>query len=579
MSSLSRLICPATSLTSSPSSACNFQPHKISSPIHFPRRTYNPKIACKSTSDDSQKPNSSRREVLISLGGLYGVTTSLGMNYSALAAPVQAPDISKCGSPEDLPSGATPVNCCPPYKGQIVDFKLPPKSAPLRVRPAAHAVDEEYIAKYTKAIELMKALPADDPRNFTQQANVHCAYCDGAYDQVGFPDLELQIHNSWLFFPWHRFYLYFHERILGKLIGDDTFAIPFWNWDARAGMQLPALYANPSSSLYDELRDAKHQPPFPINLDYDLTDPTFTKDEQIDHNLKIMYRQVLSNGKTPELYMGSAYRAGDQPNPGAGSLENTPHGNVHIWTGDRNQPNVEDMGTFYSAARDPIFFAHHANIDRMWYVWKKLGGKHRDFTDSDWLNTTFLFYDENAQLVRVKVKDCLDNKAMRFKYQDVDIPWLNSRPTPKKAKTDQTSAPAFTEPSFPVTIDQPVTATISRPKVSRSSKDKDDEEEVLIVEGIKLDHDKFIKFDVYINATDDDDITPNASEFAGSFVHLPHKHKNGKTEMKLETVLKLGITDLLEDIGAEDDPTVFVTLVPRSKDKVSVGGIRISFST
>lgn len=83
---------------------------------------------------------------------------------------------------------------------------------------------------------------------------------------------------------------------------------------------------------------------------------------------------------------------------------------------------------------------------------------------------------------------------------------------------------------------------------------------------------------MYINATDDDDITPNESEFAGSFVHVPHKHKKGKKEMKLETVLKLGITDLLEDIGAEDDPTVFVTLVPRSKDKVSVGGIRIAFS-
>lgn len=288
MSSFPKLLTsPAISLHPSHSSACNFQPHKP-----FPRRTYNPRIACKSASDDSQKPNSGRREVLIGLGGLYGVSTGLGMNRSASAAPIQAPDISKCGPPEDLPSTAKPTNCCPPFKGSIVDFKLPPKSEPLRVRPAAHAVDKAYIAKYAKAIELMKALPANDPRNFTQQANVHCAYCDGAYDQVGFPDLELQVHNSWLFFPWHRYYLFFYERILGKLIGDDTFALPFWNWDAPPGMQLPALYANPSSSLYDKLRDAKHQPPYPIDLDYNGTDPTLSKDQQIDHNLKIMYRQV-----------------------------------------------------------------------------------------------------------------------------------------------------------------------------------------------------------------------------------------------------------------------------------------------
>nr|AWO14304.1 polyphenol oxidase [Eleocharis dulcis] len=576
MSSLFKLNSPTTS--SFHSSACSFQPHKFSSHLYFPRRTDNPTIACKGTSDDNQKPNSSRREVLIGLGGLYGVSTSLGMNHSASASPIQAPDISKCEAPRDLPATAAKTNCCPPFKGQsIVDFKLPRKSEPLRVRRPAHAVDKEYIAKYTKAVELMKGLSADDPRNFTQQANVHCAYCDGAYDQVGFPDLELQIHNSWLFFPWHRFYLYFNERILGKLIGDDTFALPFWNWDAPAGMQIPAMYTNTSSSLYDKLRNPNHQPPHLINLDYNGTEPTYTRDQQIDHNLKIMYRQVISNGKTAELFMGSTYRAGDKPNPGQGALENVPHGNVHFWTGDTvNQPNGEDMGNFYSAGRDPIFFAHHANVDRMWYVWKRLGGKHQDFTDSDWLNTSFYFYDENAQLVRVQVKDCLDNEAMRFTYQDVDIPWRNSRPTP--TSTGKTPATASTVTSFPVTLDKPVTTTISRPKVSRSSTDKEDEEEVLIIEGIKLEHTKFIKFDVYINATEDDDITPNASEFAGSFVHLPHKHNKGNKAPQHETVLKLAISDLLEDIKAEDDPTILVTLVPRSKATASIGSIKIGFS-
>ncbi|EMS64469.1 Polyphenol oxidase, chloroplastic [Triticum urartu] len=105
----------------------------------------------------------------------------------------------------------------------------------------------------------MKQLPADDPRSFEQQWHVHCAYCDAAYDQVGFPDLELQIHNCWLFFPWHRFYLYFHERILGKLIGDDTFALPFWNWDAPAGMTLPAIYAERAVSRSRREKDDEEE--------------------------------------------------------------------------------------------------------------------------------------------------------------------------------------------------------------------------------------------------------------------------------------------------------------------------------
>ena len=122
---------------------------------------------------------------------------------------------------------------------------------------------------------------------------------------------------------------------------------------------------------------------------------------------------MISNGKTTELFMGAPFRAGDKPSPGKGSIETTPHGPVHEWTGDRTQPNIEDMGTLYSAAWDPIFFAHHSNIDRLWNVWKDLGGgKHKDFTDKDWLDSSFLFYDENAQLVRVKVKDCLENEKL-----------------------------------------------------------------------------------------------------------------------------------------------------------------------
>ncbi|KAE7995626.1 hypothetical protein FH972_000401 [Carpinus fangiana] len=68
---------------------------------------------------------------------------------------------------------------------------------------------------------------------------------------------------------------------------------------------------------------------------------------------------------------------------------------------------------------------------------------------------------------------------------------------------------------------------------------------------------------------------PNKSEFAGSFVNVPHKHKHGK---KLNTILRLGISDLLEDLDAEDDDTVVVTLVPRyGKGLPPLVGSRLSF--
>ncbi|XP_027932205.1 polyphenol oxidase A1, chloroplastic-like [Vigna unguiculata] len=564
-----------------------------SAKIRKPKHVHLPRVKC-SGNENNQTPNPSeeelahmignRRNVLVGLGGLCGAVT-LNNNPFAFAAPISPPDLTTCGPP-DLPGGVKPTNCCPPYS-KIIDFKFPPSNQPLRVRPAAHLVTDDYLAKYKKALDLMKKLPPKDPRNFMQQANVHCAYCDGAYHQVGFPDLDLQVHNSWLFFPFHRWYLYFYERILGSLINDPTFALPFWNWDAPRGMKLPSIYAERKSPLYDPLRNPNHQPPTLVDLDFDLDDPD--ADGKISSNLTIMYRQVVSNGKTPRLFLGNAYRAGDEPDPGGGSVENVPHGPVHLWTGDLNQPNNENMETFYSAARDPIFYSHHSNIDRLWSVWKTLGGKRRDFTDSDWLESGFLFYDENKNLVRVKVKDCLDTRKLGYVYQDVDIPWLNSKPSPRKSRARKVAfaenfgvgaaqaAETSRSVKFPLVLDSVVSTRVKRPNKSRSKKEKEEEEEVLVIEGIEFDRNTPVKFDVFVNDEDDTQIRADNTEFAGSFVSVPHTHKHKNKNIK--TYLRLGLTDLLEELEAEDDDSVMVTLVPRyGKGRVKIRNIKIELN-
>ncbi|KAK2969843.1 hypothetical protein RJ640_030152 [Escallonia rubra] len=556
------------------------------------RRSRRYKVLCQAK-DGEQNPSASpknvdaspgkfdRRDLLIGLGGLYGAAGTFGSDPFALAAPLSAPDTARCHA-ADLPAGARQTSCCPPPATKILDFKVPPPANALRVRPAAHLASKEYIAKYYKAIELMKALPQDDPRSFTQQANVHCAYCNGAYDQVGFPNLDLQVHNSWLFFPFHRHYLYFFEKILGKLINDPTFAMPYWAWDTPNGMQMPTIFSDPNSPAYDSLRDKKHQPPNMIDLDYNGSDANTSNQQQLSQNLTIMYRQMVSSARTARLFLGSPYRAGDEPNPGAGSLENIPHGPIHIWSGDRTQPNLEDMGNFYSAARDPIFYAHHSNVDRMWTLWKTLGGRRQDFTDSDWLDASFVFYDENAQMVRVKVRDCLDNTKLGYTYQEVDTPWVSSRPTPrvtkvmrkiKKLGVANAAETSRVKDVFPRKLDKVIKVMVPRPKKSRSKKEKDEEEEILVIEGIEVTRDVFVKFDVFINDEDEKTSGPDKTEFAGSFVNVPHKHKHDK---RVKTKLRLGITELMEDLGAEDDDNVLVTLVPRfGEGVVTIGGIKI----
>ncbi|KAM3370334.1 hypothetical protein ACQJBY_017936 [Aegilops geniculata] len=527
------------------------------------------RVTCKATGGRVD-----RRDVLLGLGSAAAAGLGTQRGRGAIAAPIQAPDLGNC-NPPDLPNTAPDTNCCPTSGTGIIDFALPPaSSAPLRVRPAAHLADAEHLAKYERAVALMKQLPADDPRSFEQQWRVHCAYCDGAYDQVGFPDLEIQVHNCWLFFPWHRFYLYFHERILGKLIGDDTFTLPFWNWDAPAGMTLPAIYANRSSPLYNERRNPAHQPPFSVDLDYNEVDVIIPTDEQIDQNLNIMYRQMVSGAKKTRLFMGQPYRAGDQPDPGAGSVENVPHGTMHTWTGDPAQPNNEDMGNFYSAARDPIFFAHHGNIDRLWHVWRGLRPSNTDFADADWLDTAFLFYDEEARPVRVRVRDCLDPAAMGYAYQDVGLPWLDAKPAKRSRRT-----PAPAAGALPATLRETVRVTVTRPQVSRSDKEKEEAEEVLIIEGIQVaDHFKFVKFDVLVNAPESGGDA--ASGYcAGSVAMTPHMVRTNKKKGSMKTVARFGVCDLMDNIGADGAKTVVVSLVPRcGGELVTVGGVSIGYT-
>ncbi|QCD76719.1 polyphenol oxidase [Vigna unguiculata] len=125
---------------------------------------------------------------------------------------------------------------------------------------------------------------------------------------------------------------------------------------------------------------------------------------------------------------------------------------------------------------------------------------------------------------------------------------------------------------FPVILDSSVSTVVKRPK---KNKNKREEEEVLVIEGIEFERGLVVKFDVYIKDKDNVAGGPTKAEFAGSFMSMAHhKHKMMKTKFML------GISELLEDLDAEDDEYLFVTLVPKmGKGHVTVQGIKIEFQS
>jgi polyphenol oxidase len=163
---------------------------------------------------------------------------------------------------------------------------------------------------------------------------------------------------------------------------------------------------------------------------------------------------------------------------------------------------------------------------------------------------------------------------MGYGYQDVGLPWLDAKPAKKSAVT-----PAPAAGALPATLGETVRVTVTRPRVSRTRKEKDEEEEVLIVEGIEIaDHFKFVKFDVLVNEPQSG--AGMATDYcAGSVALTPHMVRQNKKKGSVKTVARFGVCDLMDNIGADGDKTVVVSLVPRcGGELVTVGGVSIGYT-
>lgn len=286
-----------------------------------------------------------------------------------------------------------PERCAPPASGKPPEPFTPNMKLDVGVRKSASMLSESEVARLRKAYQALRDLRTkdpSDPRGWLQQGNVHCWNCGG-----GTKDTDaVEIHGSWLFLPWHRAYLYFHERILATLIQDPTFRLPYWDWDISTRNALPPPYAAPTgNSLFDANRNAQSGDRVP----------------SLVAGPRIM--QGVMNAPNFPAFSGDA--------SSGGVIEGTPHGGVHIWVGDKSLQSAKiDMGVLSTAAQDPLFFAHHGNIDRLWRVWEKSSPDHKNPTDDGWLKTKFNFYDENKQWTSIAIADVLKmDQSLRYTYE------------------------------------------------------------------------------------------------------------------------------------------------------------------
>lgn len=498
------------------------------------------------------------------------------------------------------------VDCCLPTGVKIKEFQFPDANEPVRVRKNAASLDEETIEKINQAYLKMRALPANDPRSMNVQQNIHCGYCTEVFLQQN-STKKLEIHRNWLLLPFHRWYVYFHERILASLIDDPTFAIPYWNWDNQSSIHHPSPNAIPEwmytkPGLYDENRDPDHAPPALADLHWgpffgDEVPPGTTDAELRNLNNAFLYEAIVSGGTLPDLFMGGLYRF-DEDLPYTPALyEIGPHAAIHGWVGSSTMPKGEDMAPSYTAARDPMFFAHHSNVDRMFRDWKALGGRRNFPWDTDWWNSSFLFYDEKGEMVRVTVAQSLDIDRLRYTFEPSENAWVEDPTTP--LSTAESSTPGMrywaaktvssmfslvgfsVNPLSNLLLDIPDVESVRDPRFSasvfrsrvarphaalRAAGKLDHLEEVLVVDRIWVPSKKPVWFDIFINLPEADGTTPlNATEWCGRFSNGPHLDR--AEHMERESVFSVSIGEKLKKLGIAHQPSVVVSLVPRGPQK------------
>ena len=262
---------------------------------------------------------------------------------------------------------------------------------------------------YARGVELMRGLDAEvAPDSWIWAANTH-GIPRGTTPRPAWAQCA---HASRFFLPWHRGYLAWFEGNVRRLTGDDEWGLPYWDYSDPANEPsrvLPVEFSVETRTVAGEVvpnplfvpgRSADPLPGFDVDVVDALSEPRYVKE-------------------VPEVGFGGADRDGF-----FGFVESRPHNFVHVDIGALMQSPA-------TAAQDPIFWLHHANIDRLWEVWLSLEGSVR-LTDpgaastllvTQWKSAMFWFGLEQSPTTYT-MEDCedLSSPSMQYEYESIELP-------------------------------------------------------------------------------------------------------------------------------------------------------------
>lgn len=224
-----------------------------------------------------------------------------------------------------------------------------------------------------------------------------------------------------LFFLWHRAYVASLERLFQDAINDPSFRLPYWNW--YSDPTLPEVFRN-------EFLDAQSTQKNSLYI--------ANRRSGVNAGNPIWKPEIVTDYTNPDF---DGFQNG---------LNGNEHGDIHVFVG-----TPTNMGSIFFAARDPIFYLHHANIDRLLMVWLKSDPNthHVPADFPAWLPSVYRFpvlpattggATPNVNTPTIQQLALGSMEAMGYRYDNVDLP---SVPTPPLPTAPQNIIPAESVPA------------------------------------------------------------------------------------------------------------------------------------
>jgi tyrosinase len=228
-------------------------------------------------------------------------------------------------------------------------------------------------------------------------------------------------HQSWYFWPWHRAYLLSFESIVRDAIvtlgGPKDWALPYWNYSASNN---PNALNVPKAFMDKYLPGTRTANPLHVEARYGTSVPA--QDAELTDRIADNHFTGTDPTQGSALGVGGPQTPFSHSGEAEGLIEAAPHDLVHGDVGGR----FGLMSDPRSAALDPIFWVHHANIDRLWQVWLDRDPRNKNPTDSDWrdgpADRPFAVFGPDGKDLRCTPKDVQDLSKLGYTYDDTSDP-------------------------------------------------------------------------------------------------------------------------------------------------------------